>query len=225
MTSSGSLTGDEVRRAAFKKPPLGKRGYDPDQVDAFMQRVAATLDGSDTLTADDVRYVIFRKPPIGNRGYDEEEVDAMLDVVAATLRGRADGVANRPVADAPVADVPVADVPGADVPGADVPVADVPGAGSPDAGARSAEPLSGYQVRQAAFRISPLGGYDRRQVDEFMARAADTLDGSGVPLSLEQVQGVGFGRAKGFRRGYHLDEVDGMIQRIAAELRRRSAGW
>jgi DivIVA domain-containing protein len=190
MTSSGSLTGDEVRQAVFRKPPLGKRGYDPDQVDALMQRIAATLDGFDSLTADEVHDVVFRKPRPPERGYREDEVDAMLDIVTSTLRDRADG-----------------------------------GPQPPAVGAQNTEPLSGYQVRQAVFRTSILGGYDKKQVDEFIERAANTLDGSGTPLSADQVRGVTFEPAKGLRRGYHVEDVDALLDRITAELRRRRAGW
>ena len=186
MASSRPLTGDEVRQAVFAKPSMGKRGYNAEEVDAFMARVADALDGSGSLTADEVRNVVFRKPPLGDRGYREDEVDAMLDVVTVILRQR----------DAPVA-------------------------------AQHTEPLAGYQLRQTAFSKAPLGkrGYDEQQVDEFMARAADALDGSGLPLSPEQVQDVSFEPAKGLRRGYLVEQVDAMLDRIVAELRRRTAGW
>jgi DivIVA domain-containing protein len=197
MTSREALTGDEVRQAVFGKPPIGKRGYHPHQVDAFLQRVAATLDGADSLTADEVHNVVFVKPPIGQRGYSEDEVDAFLDIVTVILRERAGGGQPPAAASAPAAAPAV----------------------------RNAEPLSGYQVRQTVFRTAALGGYDKKQVDEFMARAADTLDGSGMPLSVEQLQGVDFERAKGLRRGYQVDDVDAMIARVTAELHRRSAGW
>jgi DivIVA domain-containing protein len=39
----GSLTPDQVRNVAFAKPPLGRRGYHEDEVDAFLDRVAAAL--------------------------------------------------------------------------------------------------------------------------------------------------------------------------------------
>ncbi len=208
MTSNGPLTGDEVRRVVFARPPFGRRGYDTHQVDQFMQRVAATLDGADTLTADEVHNVIFGKPPVGDRGYREDEVDALLDIVSSALRNRADG-GDRADADA---DRPAAHARGA---------RPAPPTGSQD----RPEPLAGYQLRQAAFPIAALGGYDKQQVDEFMDRAADTLDGSGGPLSAEQVAGVRFDRPRGLRRGYQADEVNTMIDRIEAELRRRSAGW
>jgi DivIVA domain-containing protein len=37
------LTPADVRNAVFKKPPLGKRGYDEEQVDAFLDDVERTL--------------------------------------------------------------------------------------------------------------------------------------------------------------------------------------
>jgi DivIVA domain-containing protein len=37
------LTPDEVRNVCFAKPPFGKRGYNEDQVDQFLERVEATL--------------------------------------------------------------------------------------------------------------------------------------------------------------------------------------
>jgi len=188
MTSGGSLTGDDVRQVVFAKPPLGKRGYDPHQVDAFMQRVAAALDGSDPLTADEVHNVIFGKPGIGDRGYSEEEVDALLDIVASTLRQRTDSVAN-----------PTA--------------------------ARS-EPISGYHVRQTVLKRLPFGhGYDTSAVDAFVDRAASALDGFGSSISPDEVRNMTFPPAKRWQRGYLETQVDALLDRIVAELRRRSAGW
>jgi len=38
-TTGGRLTPEQVRNVAFSKPPLGKRGYNEDQVDAFLDIV------------------------------------------------------------------------------------------------------------------------------------------------------------------------------------------
>ncbi len=94
----GRLSAAQVHDVAFSKPPIGKRGYNEDEVDAFLDRIEATLRGSamPPLTADDVRTVAFSKPPIGKRGYNEDEVDAFLDVVATQL---VSGPAARPSAD------------------------------------------------------------------------------------------------------------------------------
>lgn len=101
-TAGGRLTPDQVRNVAFGKPPIGKRGYNEDEVDAFLDRVAEQLnsqrgplpppsDGSavamgDRLTPEQVRDFAFSKRPRGEPGYDEAEVDAFLDRVEAALR-------------------------------------------------------------------------------------------------------------------------------------------
>lgn len=79
------LTAYEVRETIFGKPPWGKRGYNEDDVDEFLARVVARLEGRGGLTAADVHDAAFSKPPIGKRGYDEDEVDAFLETVEATI--------------------------------------------------------------------------------------------------------------------------------------------
>jgi DivIVA domain-containing protein len=83
--SDGGLTAEDVRGAAFDKPPWGKRGYDEKSVDDFLQLVVRRLEGRGHLTADDVRSIRFRKPPLGKRGYRNEEVDALLEQIATTI--------------------------------------------------------------------------------------------------------------------------------------------
>ena len=41
------LTPAEVHNVAFKKPSIGKRGYDEDEVDAFLDLVEAELEPAD----------------------------------------------------------------------------------------------------------------------------------------------------------------------------------
>jgi DivIVA domain-containing protein len=41
------LTAEDVRSATFDKPPIGKRGYNEDQVDEFPDTLAATIAGLD----------------------------------------------------------------------------------------------------------------------------------------------------------------------------------
>jgi DivIVA domain-containing protein len=73
-----------------------RRGYDIDDVDDFLDRVAAALAGGPPLTVDAVRHAAFR-PRRG--GYGEEAVDETLDrVVELLLLTRA---AAPPVAAAP----------------------------------------------------------------------------------------------------------------------------
>jgi DivIVA domain-containing protein len=79
------MTPDEVRAIAFGKPRFGRRGYDEDQVDAFLDLIAEALAGRNILTADDIHYVDFTITPIGARSYDQAQVDMFLDEAEAAL--------------------------------------------------------------------------------------------------------------------------------------------
>ncbi len=89
----GALTADAVRAIAFRKAPIGKRGYDEQSVDGFLDQVESDLRARQAggplirvaLTADDVQSVRFVRPPFGRRGYDEEAVDAFLDEIHRNL--------------------------------------------------------------------------------------------------------------------------------------------
>jgi DivIVA domain-containing protein len=86
--TNGGLTPELVHNVAFAKPPIGKRGYNEDQVDAFLNLVEAALRDPTRriLSPEQVREVVFAKPPIGRRGYNEDEVDAFLDFIAQHLQ-------------------------------------------------------------------------------------------------------------------------------------------
>ncbi|MFD9889634.1 DivIVA domain-containing protein [Amycolatopsis sp. NPDC059027] len=79
------MTPDEVRGVSFGKPPFGRRGYNEDEVDAFLDLVAQALAGRNTLTPWDVHNVEFSKPPLGMRAYHMRQVDAFLDDVEEEL--------------------------------------------------------------------------------------------------------------------------------------------
>lgn len=83
------LTAEVVRNVAFSDAAVGERGYNHDEVDAFLEHVEAALQDprGRTLTPEQVRHMAFSKPPIGKRGYNEAEVDAFLDLVEAALVG------------------------------------------------------------------------------------------------------------------------------------------
>jgi DivIVA domain-containing protein len=89
----GGLTPDDVRRIQFRKAPFGRRGYDEEQVDSFLDTVESDLRARHAggpvvrvlLIAADVHDVSFMRPPFGKRGYYEEEVDAFLDEVELTV--------------------------------------------------------------------------------------------------------------------------------------------
>src|SRR6201991_4608282 len=75
------LTPMVVDCVTFDRAPLGRRGYNEDQVDDFLDRIHGTLCGTDKLSAADVREVIFDSAPLIRRGYHEEQGDDFLDLV------------------------------------------------------------------------------------------------------------------------------------------------
>ncbi|MFE7742419.1 DivIVA domain-containing protein [Nocardia sp. NPDC057455] len=89
------VTPEDVRRVRFAPPTLGHRGYHADEVDAFLELVAATLAGHGALAADDLRNVSFGAPGLGRRGYRADQVDEYLDQLRVELEFRQRGV--RPV--------------------------------------------------------------------------------------------------------------------------------
>jgi DivIVA domain-containing protein len=93
VTTRGGLTPDDVHNVAFSSPPVGKRGYDVAEVDAFLELVEAALRDPSrcTLTPEDVHNVAFSKPPIEKRGYNEDEVDGILDLVEEEMKHRVTG--------------------------------------------------------------------------------------------------------------------------------------
>jgi DivIVA domain-containing protein len=80
-----TVTSIDARTMQFGRAPIGTRGYYEPEVDAFLGRVAATLDGKDSVTADEVHHVAFSKAPLSKRGYDHAAVDAFLRLVESTL--------------------------------------------------------------------------------------------------------------------------------------------
>ena len=63
-------------------------GYDPGEVDAFIGRAAATLDGRGTMTASEVFHTRFTGTTGLRRGYRVAAVDALLDELEQELRSR-----------------------------------------------------------------------------------------------------------------------------------------
>jgi len=80
---------ERIEAVVLKKPTFGRRGYDEEEVDAFLDRVIAAFKGTGPpVASQDVGNAIFRRAPLGKRGYDEEEVDALLDMVASECERR-----------------------------------------------------------------------------------------------------------------------------------------
>jgi DivIVA domain-containing protein len=91
------LTAEQVHNVAFSKPPLLARGYNEDEVDAFLERVEAVLRHSTALggvSPADLHNVAFSRPPAGRRGYNKAEVDPFVDRVQIELTRRPPGRGN-----------------------------------------------------------------------------------------------------------------------------------
>lgn len=93
LATGRRLTPEDVHTMAFSEPPPGKRGYNPDEVDAFLGRVEAALRDPTgrILTPEQIGNVVFSKRSPGKRGYHPDEVDAFLDRVAEEMNPRATG--------------------------------------------------------------------------------------------------------------------------------------
>ncbi|MFC6091193.1 DivIVA domain-containing protein [Saccharothrix sp. BKS2] len=63
-------------------------GYDRGEVDAFLGRAAATLDGRGRMTSVEVRHTRFSTTSGLRRGYRVDAVDALLDELEQELRFR-----------------------------------------------------------------------------------------------------------------------------------------
>jgi DivIVA domain-containing protein len=79
------VTPEDARTIAFGKPRFGRRGYNEDEVDAFLDLIAEALAGRNILTPDDIHYVEFTIMPVGMRSYDQAQVDLFLDEAEAAL--------------------------------------------------------------------------------------------------------------------------------------------
>ena len=75
-----------IEASIFPKPPMGRRGYDVDEVDAFLDAVVASLQSGNPMDPAAVGAVSFRRSPFGKRGYDEHSVDELLEEIQQQLR-------------------------------------------------------------------------------------------------------------------------------------------
>jgi DivIVA domain-containing protein len=80
------MNAEDIYRIRFSKPPVGRRGYQTDEVDAFLDVIAARLKLRNHLTAEVVHRIAFGRAPV-DEGYDTDEVDHFLNQVEAVLAG------------------------------------------------------------------------------------------------------------------------------------------
>ncbi len=83
---TGLNTGADL---AARKIPRSSTGYDRVEVDAFLARAAANLDGRGAMTSTEVRNTRFSTTSgLLGRGYQVQAVDALLDDLEQELRIR-----------------------------------------------------------------------------------------------------------------------------------------
>jgi DivIVA domain-containing protein len=118
-----TLTAADVRSTTFPAASRIRRGYDADEVDAFVERIAVRLESGAGLTSNEVYRLEPGKARVGGRGYAEADVDAFLSTVhlelvrledawgheSAVAANGADGERATPADDAAPADVHGAD--------------------------------------------------------------------------------------------------------------------
>ncbi|WP_405183338.1 DivIVA domain-containing protein [Nocardia sp. NBC_01377] len=183
------MTPEDVSRIHFAMPSVGHRGYDADEVDTFLELVAATLDGRGSMTADTVRNVVFDVPRFGGRGYQADQVDEFLDRVRVELEYRQRGL--RPVP---------AGGSGSDRPAPLLTFDDVH--------------LMRFSQAPVGHR-----GYNEEEVDAFLDLVAATLvHGGPGSLTVGDVQSVQFTDARLGTRGYQRDEVDAFLDLVVIAL-------
>ncbi|GAB3401400.1 DivIVA domain-containing protein [Flindersiella endophytica] len=195
---------------SLRQPTFGTalKGYACAEVDALVDQIGLTLDGTaggGALTPDAVRSAVFS---IVLRGYREDEVDAYLDSVVAELERRA----IQPAAVVPVTPVvPVAPI---------VPIAPV--AESWTDLLRERAELLGCAQQPAGQRFERVGvlraGYALADVDAFVDEVRGKI---GSTLTPAEVSGVRFTQA---RRGYDEEAVDDWLGRIESLLVRTNQG-
>ncbi|WP_063797734.1 DivIVA domain-containing protein [Saccharothrix sp. NRRL B-16348] len=188
------LGAQDLRQVAFHRPPPGQPGYDEGQVDAFLDRIEATLLGRDDVSEQDVREVRFRP---SRPGYYAAEVDAFMDLVAETLGS----TPQRRQATAPAQ-----------------------GAHATSTGMRPAARLTPQDVRGVRFHKPRPGnrGYHEGEIDAFLDRIENTLAGRD-DLTAREVQDYEFSFAPPGRAGYDEDDVDTFLDLVVVTLERMPA--
>ena len=167
--------------------------YDRYEVDAFIDRVYATLRGEDTVTAQEVLAARFRPAPPGVPGYHEAGVAAFLVLVASSLRQLTPRRPGRPAQHSTAPQThPLAESPR----------------------------LTSDEIRYLALNAPPPGepGYDQDEVDAFLDRVEDTLRGYDT-LSAQDVHDVQFTLASPDQAGYDENEVEALLDLVEERLR------
>jgi DivIVA domain-containing protein len=189
-------------RRVFEIPAAQQPALDKAEVDAFMDRVEATLRGADTLTVQDVLTARFNPPGPGQPGYQEASVLAFLVMVSTIIKQMASRDRFVPAQRMPIARA------------------------FPRALASKAPQLTSEAIGSVVLSGSNAGerGYDEKEVDGFLDRVEATLRGADT-LTSRDVQQVTFREQPEAGTGYDQAEVDSLVdfiaQRLDADARRR----
>ncbi|GAC56979.1 hypothetical protein GOHSU_14_01460 [Gordonia hirsuta DSM 44140 = NBRC 16056] len=198
MPDRPRLTAEDIHDAVFHTPPFGKRGYNEDQVDEFLDALEAkfTDPGSPQLawlTPEAVSGRTFGTPPIGKRGYNKDDVDTLLRLAAADL---ARLLHAQPARDA------------------------LPMTPPPPGAAMAAE------IARVHFAKPPFlrRGYRETQVDDYLdalaAKFRDPQDPAVAWLTPEALGEASFAPAPRGSAGYRIDDVDRFLVHCREELTR-----
>jgi len=214
------LSPDDVAAVRFHKPRPGTRGYHEGQIDAFLDRIEATLRGQDNLTAQQIQDAVFGETAPGTFGYDEEDVDTFLDLVVLMFETAPPPRTPQPPAP-PTTQLPQQQQrPQQRRPQPPQRPLPLPPAQQPaQPRAVDSPKLTAADVRNVAFHRPPRGrrGYQESQVDAFLDRIEATLRGQDN-LTAKDVRDIRFSRPLIGRRGYDETEVDGFLSRIEQQL-------
>ncbi|MFB9906805.1 DivIVA domain-containing protein [Allokutzneria oryzae] len=232
-----TLTPEEIRSVVFAKPPRGERGYSDDDVDAFLDRVEATLRGEDTLTPQEVLEVRFPPARWRRRGYDEDAVDDFLDRAVETLKALAEEGEAREKPSAErirAADIgkvvfkkPARGKAGYDDEEVDAFLDRI------EATLRGEDSLTAKKIKAARFKPAKRRGdaYDEDQVDAFLRRITRQLEDdelADLPTEITERKAPPVRdkiREQAFRppvpggRGYDEKQVNAFLERIEATMR------
>ncbi|GAB2699519.1 DivIVA domain-containing protein [Thalassiella azotivora] len=192
------LSAADVRSARFQATRF-REGYDQEDVDAFLDRLAGVLEAleegrepAERLSPEGVLDERFTATKFRD-GYDQDEVDDFLDRAVETLRAQGAGDVVTGPGGARRADVP--------------PV----------------EPVTAREVRTARLgRSRWREGYAIAEVDAFLRRVVTALTDleagrSERRMTVDDVRSVRFSATR-LREGYVQDEVDDLLERVVRTL-------
>lgn len=219
-----TVTAEEVRLVEFPRPWRRAKGYDESEVDAFLDRIEATLLRHDTVSAEDVLAVRFSPKQRGKPGYLATSVDAFLEKVALDLVRRKITRTGHTTTLTPVAADRPALTAGASSqqdPRPSLPTGPAPERTPP--GRKPPAPPNG-PVRPTALPqpppVTPSPGessFDADEVDRFVERVEATLRGQDT-LTSDGVLAARFNPAGPGRRGYSESNVNAFMVVLATSL-------